>query len=204
MGKKGGGATRKERAQRTRERIQDKARELFLQRGFDATSLEMIVRAAGVSKGAFYAHYPSKASLIHEYLGTLDLDYLRRYDALSGNRDAASVLMDFTDSVAEILESRLGQDILRTVYRAQIAREITLDPFVSRDRELYRVYGEILRRGIRDGQFRTDIDCESVADHIVMAIRGMVFEWCSRSPGFDLRGELASHIGLLLEGLRAR
>ena len=73
MGAAAKGATRKEVAMMTKRRIRERARTLFIERGFDATSLDMIVRSAGVTKGAFYAHYPSKASLVYEYLDTLDL-----------------------------------------------------------------------------------------------------------------------------------
>lgn len=203
MRKPGDGASRKEHAQRTGQEIRDKALELFRQKGFDETSVDEISRAAGVSKGAFYAHYRSKVSLIYEYLGSLDLDYRQRYAAMSGTSDAASVLFHFSASIAEVLETRLGLDILRVVYRAEVSREISLDPFISRDRELYRILGEILEKGAGDGSFRPDIDTARVADHIVMAIRGMVFEWCSRGPDFDLRKELAAHMNMMLDGIRA-
>lgn len=204
MGAAAKGATRNEVAMMTKRRIRERARTLFIERGFDATSLDMIVRSAGVTKGAFYAHYPSKASLVYEYLDTLDLDYRRRYEGLSGGGNASAILMGFTDSIAEILETQFGIDALRAVYGAQIARDITLDPFVSRDRELYRIYEDILDRGVREGAFDGGLDAARVADHIVTAIRGVVFEWCTRSPAFDLREAAASHIGLMLNGISRR
>src|SRR4051794_30101091 len=44
-------------------RLLDAATRLFARFGFDKTSVDDIARAAGVSKGAVYLHWPSKFSL---------------------------------------------------------------------------------------------------------------------------------------------
>jgi len=46
-----------------RQQILDGARRCFLEMGFDAASMNDIVRAAGVSKGTVYAYFPSKEKL---------------------------------------------------------------------------------------------------------------------------------------------
>jgi TetR/AcrR family acrAB operon transcriptional repressor len=58
-------------------RLLDSATRLFTRFGFDKTSVDDIARAAGVSKGAVYLHWPSKFSLfeavlIRQGLGLLD------------------------------------------------------------------------------------------------------------------------------------
>ncbi|MBB4196390.1 TetR family transcriptional regulator [Rhodoblastus sphagnicola] len=44
--------------------ILETARELFLQRGFDAASMDTIAREAGVSKATLYVHFASKDDLL--------------------------------------------------------------------------------------------------------------------------------------------
>jgi AcrR family transcriptional regulator len=66
-------------------RLLDAAARLFARFGFDKTSVDDIARAAGVSKGAVYLHWPSKFNLfesvlLHEGLALLD-DILERLDA---------------------------------------------------------------------------------------------------------------------------
>ena len=46
-----------------RQQILDGARRCFLALGFDAASMNDIVKAAGVSKGTVYAYFPSKEKL---------------------------------------------------------------------------------------------------------------------------------------------
>ncbi|MBB4824331.1 AcrR family transcriptional regulator [Sporosarcina luteola] len=47
-----------------RTRIIEKASELFAQQGFDATSVQQITDACGISKGSFYLSFKSKESLL--------------------------------------------------------------------------------------------------------------------------------------------
>jgi AcrR family transcriptional regulator len=55
--------TQRERSEATTERLLDSARRLFGERGFAATSLDDVVAAAGVTKGALYHHFESKRDL---------------------------------------------------------------------------------------------------------------------------------------------
>ena len=52
-----------ERGKDTRERILETAQTLVLKKGFSATSLDDIIKATGVTKGAFYHHFSSKGDL---------------------------------------------------------------------------------------------------------------------------------------------
>lgn len=53
-----------ERSTATRRRILDAARELFATRGWAPTSVDEVVRAAGVTKGALYHHFRDKTDLL--------------------------------------------------------------------------------------------------------------------------------------------
>lgn len=43
--------------------VNDAARQLFLEQGFTATSMDAVARAAGVSKATLYSYFPSKEAL---------------------------------------------------------------------------------------------------------------------------------------------
>ena len=51
------------RGEATRERVLAAARELFGSRGYEDTSIESVLAASGVARGALYHHFPSKADL---------------------------------------------------------------------------------------------------------------------------------------------
>jgi AcrR family transcriptional regulator len=52
------------RAQRTRERLQQAALTLIAEQGYDATTVEQIAGAAGVSHMTFFRHFPTKAAVV--------------------------------------------------------------------------------------------------------------------------------------------
>lgn len=54
---------------KTREHLIETARREFRARGFDAASIDTLMKAAGLTRGAFYAHFSSKEALIEEVLG---------------------------------------------------------------------------------------------------------------------------------------
>jgi AcrR family transcriptional regulator len=47
-----------------RRELLDHAQALFFERGYDDTSVNDVIARAGISKGAFYHHFPSKESLL--------------------------------------------------------------------------------------------------------------------------------------------
>jgi AcrR family transcriptional regulator len=57
-------------AEQTRERLLQAAADVFGQRGYDGTRVADIAAAAGVSNGALYAHFGSKAELLVAALRT--------------------------------------------------------------------------------------------------------------------------------------
>ena len=58
-----------EETRTTLERIQQAARVEFLEKGFQSASLRNIVKAAGVTTGAFYGYYKSKEELFESLVG---------------------------------------------------------------------------------------------------------------------------------------
>jgi AcrR family transcriptional regulator len=55
--------TQAERTETTTRHLRATARELFAREGYSATSLDAIVEACGVTKGAFYHHFKSKEEI---------------------------------------------------------------------------------------------------------------------------------------------
>lgn len=55
-----------EHKQKTRAHIVETARKLFNQKGFERVSIDVIMKEAGLTRGGFYNHFPSKAALYAE------------------------------------------------------------------------------------------------------------------------------------------
>lgn len=55
--------------EQSRDRILEAGRTLFRERGFDGASIDQVMNAAGLTRGAFYAHFDSKDDLVRQVLG---------------------------------------------------------------------------------------------------------------------------------------
>jgi len=102
-------------AAETRQRLLRAAADVFAERGYDGTRVADIAAAAGVSNGALYAHFGSKAELLVDALRT----HGRRLLADVFAADPAELRHKF-----EVLDrhcGRVGRDpleITRTVFAA--------------------------------------------------------------------------------------
>lgn len=79
--------TRLEQKQATRTALIDRARELFTEHGYTATTGDMIAKAVGVSRATFYLHFRSKAEVVREHMRAREGPILAAYQALDDIAD---------------------------------------------------------------------------------------------------------------------
>jgi AcrR family transcriptional regulator len=63
---------REAQKQLTRDMIIDRALELFTRKGYAATTIDEIAVAAGTTRATFYAHYPSRADLMRDFMARVN------------------------------------------------------------------------------------------------------------------------------------
>jgi len=80
-------------AAETRERLLRAAADVFAERGYDGTRVADIATAAGVSNGALYAHFPSKADLLVDALRTHGRRLLADLFAADPDRSITDMLL---------------------------------------------------------------------------------------------------------------
>jgi len=70
-----------ERAEATRERIVQAARELVVEHGYDSVSTGQVLQRAGVSRGGLYHHFSGKQELMAAVLEAVERDFTDRLAA---------------------------------------------------------------------------------------------------------------------------
>ena len=160
-------------AKATIEAILSVSAKLFLQKGFDKTSMMDIATAAGISKGAIYHHFKSKDEIIKSVMekqeqsvkGTIE-NFMEESRFLSGKEqlqlileknienqeahyldDAMSVRMKSADFVLSYMQSCVNKD----------------SNFVSK----------IIKKGIQDGSIVTDFPDECAEVFLLL-----INVWC--------------------------
>ena len=86
---------RERKKQRTREAIARAAVELFVEQGYDSTTLAGIAEAAGVSTRTIFAYFPSKEDILFSDFQELRDTLAEALAERPGGKDALGTLRDF-------------------------------------------------------------------------------------------------------------
>lgn len=194
------------KAAETKKRIYEAARQLALDHGIENASVDSIVKAAGVSKGSFYVHFPSKdaltADFVNEYTRKADLDYRSFLSALPGDISVHDILILLAGEISDFIDTTIGLENMKVLYKAHLTKTIDTTTAMSYNRELYKLFTEVLEQGVRQGELRDDLPVDVLAKHLIMAIRGLTFEWCIRYPEYDLKEQVQAYFTMLIDGLK--
>ncbi|MHB8127916.1 MAG: TetR/AcrR family transcriptional regulator [Mobilitalea sp.] len=199
-------SNRKEKADETKVKIYEAARQLFTDYGFGNVSVDSIVEAAGVSKGTFYVHFDTKDSLIvalmSEYVNKVDLAYQAHIDSFDIKTSVSEILVSLAVNIADVIINTFGHENMRTVYQIQLTKAIDTKEISSYNRKIYKMFNDIISRGIERGEFKSEITVDSLAKHLLVALRGLTYEWCIRYPDFDFREVTRTHFEILVSGIK--
>lgn len=80
---------------------------LFLQKGFHKTSIDDIVKQAGIAKGTFYLYYKDKSDLLHHLVYKISSELLYRgYEnaKAKGNDDVVQAIIDIIEYIIDYFE----------------------------------------------------------------------------------------------------
>lgn len=165
----------------TREKILDAAHELVLGSGFGGTSVDRIIAAAGVTKGTFFYHFPSKVELAHALVAryvqaeaTLVKELLERAERLA--RDPLQQLVLFTGFFVELMESvdepTSGCLMASFCYQSDLVDEKTQELIRDSVLETRAVVQAKLDEVVASRQPRLDVDLAALADLFLTVFEG--------------------------------
>jgi AcrR family transcriptional regulator len=120
---------RERKKQQTREALARAGIELFVERGYDATTLAEIAEAAGVSTRTIFAYFPSKEDILFASFQTMREALARALSERPGGKDALTTLREFISfghtktELDRKLEQIIGSnETLRSHKRARISQ----------------------------------------------------------------------------------
>lgn len=184
-----------------RVRVLGAAVDLFARQGYDATSVAQVIAQAGVAKGGFYHHFPSKEALLYEVYGDLIARQLAAMDAILA-RDLAP---------AETLRALIGDLVESTAASARRAMVFWREQHrlggerTAEYRRARRRYHDTVTRLIRTAQDAGDFAPVASPETITFTIFGVINElplWYrpgGRKRPAQIAGELADFVLAALE-----
>jgi TetR/AcrR family transcriptional regulator, repressor for uid operon len=140
-----------ELAERRRRQILDAAVDCFRRRGFHQTSMQEICSEAGISAGALYRYFDSKADII----AAIAAD--GRHDASIGFQAANASVIDGLCAVAKSFFTKIADGEGALV--AEVLAEAARDPSLARNlAEVDAHYVKMCAQAIGSGQRNGDVD----------------------------------------------
>ncbi len=183
----------------TRRRVRECALAVFRRDGLAAARIDEIVRVAGVSRGSFYFHFPTKEDIVLELLSEAENRIAAAIAELPASTRIEQVLATTCEKIAEEweLEPRLFQDVGAVAVRRAAAslREGERDP-------VSQALADGFRRAVARKELSTFLPAEVLADFFLVNALAATLSWCAH-PKTPLRIVLSAVIGIFLDGARA-
>lgn len=181
-----------------RDRLYASALDLFVERGFEATTMDDIAERADVARATVFNHFPQKTAFLFEW-GQRRRDRVAETMASEhvAELPAADRLRRYLSALAELnIASRRATVTLMdaSVRIGGALRSPNLDL------ELAKFVDE----GRRAGEFRSDVDSAQAGTLLAAGYFSSVLRWISSEPEpFDLPEYLDQVLTIILRGITA-
>jgi AcrR family transcriptional regulator len=191
-----------QRSAETRTHIMDAALKLFSQSGYNATGVAEICIEAGVSKGAFYHHFPTKQAvfleLLENWLKRLDMEVAK---ARENTHDTGQVFLNMTSMIPGIFQSADQRLPMFLEFWAQASRDpaiwqVTIAPY----RRYRDFFAGLIEQGIVDGTFKP-VEAKIAAYMIVSLAVGMLLQGLLDAQSADWQQVATQSMKILMDGL---
>lgn len=196
----------KEDAEVTKRNLLDAGLIVFSQKGYAATRVEDIAKQANVTTGAIYHHFEGKSDL---YSALVDLN------SAKANQLAEQILQEggTPATILRHLLVRLFQFAEEDEeYRAVVELSINMTGFVPEldeiteqileaRRQLAQFLSNLIREGIKAGEFRHDVSPEDAALALVGFMNGIGLIWVQDPEHFSIKERAENLVDSFLSGI---
>ena len=172
---------RAELVETTRRRLLESARRVFLRRGYAATSLDMIAREAGLTKGAVYSRFKSKADM---FLALLEERIAGRIADMEAAAAAEHGAVGLGERLSRQWDDRMPAELdwmrVGIEFRLHAARIPALNRrYAALHGRLRHALAAVIEREAREEGQPLPIPADDVARAAMALLTGTVLERCA-------------------------
>jgi AcrR family transcriptional regulator len=194
------------RSEETRSKIMNAAIEEFCRSGYDAASVSDICRKAGISKGAFYHHFPSKQAL---FLAIMQ-DWLQGINTqVFANRapgkNIPQSIQDMGSTLGVIFQAASGQLPMFMEFMVQASRDKEVwNGVIAPYRQYQQGFSDLINEGKKEGSFRTDVEAGEAAWVLISLAVGILLQGVVDPEAADWENVTNKGVQMILDGLQRR
>lgn len=198
---------KREQSQKTVTRILDAATALFVAHGYHGTSISAIARETGLTKGALYAHFNSKADLLMALISKFEEEFLDQliHEVTSVDGDAWDKLHRYVSFSSEFAEKNRALCLLLTIVSSEFSGAGN-EQFESEFRRLYSKYARFLRRVVEEGKMQGVMDSSLDTHHLSYVIiafhDGVLLQWQRSREFLDGPDFVSTFRRLIFHGIK--
>ncbi|WP_273851198.1 TetR/AcrR family transcriptional regulator [Guptibacillus spartinae] len=166
---------REQKKQATRKTIMDVAKELFIEKGYEATSTELIARWAGIGSGTLFNYFPSKAELLVEVMRAEFSGGMRekKYIGLEIQETAEATVRTYLKKRLEgfsLLEKKLFRELIVASLNAYQNKPEFLTSLMELDFMFIEEMEELLKKIRNVGMLPENFEVEIAAELIYSSV----------------------------------
>ena len=157
----------------SKDKISLAALKIFLQKGYDATSISDVVAECKITKGGIYHHFKNKEELFIDAIDYLfeRFEELERsmYSESSNLKQILQIYFGSLSSISEVLGAMTGSENIdvNNFYMLMTNAFIKFPQIREKHGKLHlknqEMLVEIIKKAQQGGQIKDDIDCETLA-----------------------------------------
>jgi AcrR family transcriptional regulator len=177
--------------------LTDVAFKLFAERGFDATSMDEVAKAAGITKASIYHHVSGKEALLARGLD-------RALSALFATLEESPARRGKSRERLEAIVARVAEVTMQMLPEVSVLFRVrgnskTERSAMERRRRFDAIVSALIRRGQREGSIRKDID-PGLITRLIFGMSNSVVEWYRPSGRIAARDIAEAICSLVFEG----
>jgi AcrR family transcriptional regulator len=180
---------KREQSELSRERLIEAATRLFAERGYRDASVQAIGEAAGISRGSIFWHFGSKEGLLWAVVQRA----FTRWEAeklvpevgdARGEEAIGRALRAHRRFLAD--EGGTLRLLFVLMFEALGPRPELAGEFARLHRDLRVLATPWLEEAVADGDFRDDVDPETIVTLIIATLGGIVYQYLLDAEGVEL------------------